>query len=181
MIRQTGLTLIEVLIAVLLLVVGLLGVFALHSYAKRSSGAAANYAEALVAAADMADRIRLNSSQRDGYQSRSYGSGVLVAPTINCTGAISRCSPAQLAAWDRYQWDQRLSGSAEQLAGRNLGTPTATTGCVFVDADRVDVVVAWQGRVASEDSAAGYGSTIQSCGSSGTKRRLALVSTVVAL
>lgn len=57
---NTGFTLIEVLIAMLILAVGLLGLAALQTYTLRSNLAAYNYGQATQLLYDISDRIRAN-------------------------------------------------------------------------------------------------------------------------
>lgn len=58
---HTGFTLIEVLIAMLVLAIGLLGLATLQTYTLRSNLAAYNYGQATQLLYDMADRMRANN------------------------------------------------------------------------------------------------------------------------
>ncbi|WP_169628126.1 type IV pilus modification protein PilV [Ferrimonas senticii] len=180
--HQRGVTLIEVMVAAVVASIGLLGVFQLHTQAKRSSFDVASYAKATVMAADLLDRLRLNPTQIDDYVGSAYGAGSIVAPTVSCqqvAGITNQCSAAQLALWDRYQWDQQLLGAAVQRASTNIGAPPSVTGCVFVNGINVEVVISWRGMHQSSDGAAANSSDAQSCGTANAYRRQVVLASVV--
>lgn len=180
--KQLGMTLIEALVAAIVLSIGLLGVFQVHVYAKRSSYAATNYSKATMLASDMVDRIRLNPSERDNYIFSNYGASTIQLPTKTCNkpgASINECSPTEMVAWDQYQWDQALSGASERLDGQNIGVADQLVGCVFVVGNDVEVVISWRGLISSSDAAAGASGNAKSCGSTNTNRRQVVLSTVV--
>jgi type IV pilus assembly protein PilV len=65
--QQRGLTLVEILIAVLVISVGLLGVAGLHSFSLRSNYDALMRSQASALAADIADRMRANRAAAASY------------------------------------------------------------------------------------------------------------------
>lgn len=65
--RQTGVTLIEVLVTLLLVSIGLIGSFAMQARAVQDNQSAYYRSQAVNMATDMADRIRLNSSAATTY------------------------------------------------------------------------------------------------------------------
>ena len=117
--RQSGLTLIEVLIAVLVLAIGLLGIAGLESSALTNNSIPFQYTQAATLGQSMLERMRAN---RQGVIDGSY---TLVAgqvppePTIDCAGG--KCPPDKQAAWDIAAWYARLHGNAYANA------PTLTT------------------------------------------------------
>ena len=96
--RDDGFSLIEVLIALVVLSVGLLGLAALQSTATQFNASAYVRSQATVLAYDMADRIRANRrAALDGTYNSPYP-GVL--PT--CNDAVAGTVAQQdLAAWRR--------------------------------------------------------------------------------
>ena len=64
---QAGLTLVEVLVAALVLTVGLLGVVALQLESLRATRSALARTQAVTLAADLADRIRAHSTPAAAY------------------------------------------------------------------------------------------------------------------
>lgn len=65
--RARGFTLVETLIALLVLSIGLLGVAALHVETLLAGRSALLHSQAVSVAADLADRIRANRVPADGY------------------------------------------------------------------------------------------------------------------
>jgi type IV pilus assembly protein PilV len=66
-VRANGFTLVEVLIALLVLSIGMLGIAALYLESLRASRAALVRTEAVTLAADIADRIRANRNPAGAY------------------------------------------------------------------------------------------------------------------
>ena len=102
--RQRGASLIEVMVAVLIFSVGLIGVAGLLIMATRSNHAAYLRTQVTFLAHSMADRMRANPM---GVWSASYNSDSYpIASTQQCdTG----CTPSQLAAHDQGMWSRQLS------------------------------------------------------------------------
>ncbi|AXA91713.1 type IV pilus modification protein PilV [Massilia sp. YMA4] len=99
-----GFTLIEVLVAVLVLAVGLIGGTAMQLHAMRARQESALLSTAVQAAAAMAERIRANAGQRSVYLSLDYDAAIEPAPApprILCQDTA--CAPAALAALDVYE------------------------------------------------------------------------------
>lgn len=175
---QTGFTLLEVLIASLITTVGLLGVFQLHTQAKRNSFESFNYASASALVADIIDRIRLNPTELNNYLGTDFGQGNQPVPSTQCTmsgGAIVNCTEAQMTAWDRYQWDQLLMGSSQTREGRQVGAANSLIGCVYRNGELITVVVAWHG-LEQISTSGGSGFT---CGDDGQFQRRIEMTTMI--
>lgn len=100
-----GFSLVEALVALLVLSVGMLGIAALYVESLRSNRTALLRTQAVTFAADMADRIRAN---RDGRA--WYGVSVTNA-NINAacqTGGIG-CTPGLLAQHDKALWSAAIT------------------------------------------------------------------------
>lgn len=103
---QSGLTLIETLVALVVLSVGLLGIAALQVQGM-SAGRTANYrSHAANLAADMAERIRANPLGLDAYA--GPGSDNRCAASV---GESLDCSPEQMAGHDLFLWDRAIRTS----------------------------------------------------------------------
>jgi type IV pilus assembly protein PilV len=110
--KNAGFTLIEVLIAVLLLAGGLLGLAALQSTSLGHNQSAYNRSQATQLAYDMADRIRANpveSSNRADADPSTLANSAYVATAApsakaNCSNSSTGCSAADMAENDRFQW-----------------------------------------------------------------------------
>jgi type IV pilus assembly protein PilV len=107
--RTTGFTIIEVLVAVLVLAIGLLGIAGLQAAGLRNNQSAYQRTQATILAYDIVDRMRVNRTlAEDGpnpYQINFADSPAV--PPVNCHAAA--CTPTQLAAFDLYAWTQQLN------------------------------------------------------------------------
>ncbi|WP_196159233.1 type IV pilus modification protein PilV [Reinekea sp. G2M2-21] len=129
--KQTGAGLLEVLIAVIVLAVGLLGFAALQTQALRMNYETLQQARASSLAEDILDRMRSNqvhAIETEDYE-RDFGDALPVVAT-DCAAAT--CTPAEMAAWDMNQWiTARLQAQNATADARiiqdpnNLGTDDA--------------------------------------------------------
>lgn len=172
-----GFSLIEVLVALVILVIGLIGIFNLHIVAKRGSFESFQQTQASYYANDIMNRMRLNRSELASYVG-TY-SGLVAKPAKSCdvkVGASVICSPAETRLWDLYQWEQSLLGSAEIVGTQNVGGLEAPTACITVNGTTVAVVVAWRGIQAGS----GTNYINSDCGSTlGDRRRVLSLTTVI--
>lgn len=141
--RQHGAGLVEVAISLLVLSIGALGLGGLQITAKRMGHEAIQRTEAAALAMDLFERLRANRVALPAYRTTAIGEagGVqLAAPPVDCDSG--NCSPADLAAWDLWQWARALDGAATGAGAGGLVRPIA---CVSVSGRRVTVGIAWQG------------------------------------
>jgi type IV pilus assembly protein PilV len=165
--RQKGFNLIEVLVTLVVVSVALLSAVSLQMLSKRSNYDAAQRTTAAHLAQDMFARMRTNPNGLINYiPGGTLGGDVLgAAPAINCQTALANCTPAQLAAYDLWHWEQQLDGAFETIAGASTGglnLPTACiTGPAFGGAGTYTVAIAWRGMTDIADpqiNACGQGS-----------------------
>jgi len=101
--RQHGFTLVEAMVALVVLSVGMIGTAALFAQGL-SAGSTARYrTQAVNLVADMADRIRVNRLGQAAYAG--------LAANNNCDpagGGGVDCAPAQMAAHDLFVWNQQV-------------------------------------------------------------------------
>jgi len=124
---QLGFTLIETMVALLVISVGMIGVAALHGQALASSGIALRRSVAIGFASDIADRVRVNRGAGVAYQA--------AAADNNCDdptgGGGVDCTPAQMAAHDLFVWRaqiaQNLPGGTGAVAVNTATNPTTYT------------------------------------------------------
>ena len=108
---QSGLTLIEVLIAVVVLAIGLLGIAGLQSAALSNNLISYQYTQASTLAQSMIERMRAN---REGVRSGAYAIAANATPpvaSVNCASTV--CSSGQQAQWDIAAIYTQLSASAD--------------------------------------------------------------------
>jgi type IV pilus assembly protein PilV len=102
-----GFTLIEVLVALLVLSVGLLGLAGLQLHGLRNSHNAYLRSQAVFLAYDIADRMRAN---RPGIQAGSYD-GLDTSKSYDATDCkTNSCDVSTMAAADAYEWKEALKG-----------------------------------------------------------------------
>lgn len=105
-----GFTMVEVLVAVLLLAVGLVGALAMQSHAMRTRQESALQTEALQAAATLADHIRANAAQSSaylGFEFDAAGASGASGERPACAG--SPCDPAAIARLELDEFRQHLA------------------------------------------------------------------------
>ncbi|WP_448246016.1 type IV pilus modification protein PilV [Thalassotalea agariperforans] len=179
--KQSGLTFIEVLVSLVILATGILGAVAMQASAKKGSFDAMQRSIASAYAQDIIERIRSNASDEatlDSYQG-TYGNDSLDAPAPRCNSIGSLCTSAQMRANDLYEWERRLMG-ADVTEGSNLkGGLIDAQGCIEHKDNSITVVIAWQGRVSTKDSADSENNLSKSCGTGGDKRRQIIVNAFV--
>lgn len=104
-----GFSLIELLVAVLVMGIGVLGVTALQMVSLQNNRDALQRAEAVQLAYDMMDRIRANPEGAPAgaaYGGLGIGDGPPAAP--DCLA--NNCSQAQIVAFDQASWKCALGG-----------------------------------------------------------------------
>ena len=118
--KQQGFTLLEVLIALLVLSIGLLGLAALQTIGLRSNEMASMRTTSTMLTYDISDRMRANPQ---GIVDSDYviGSGAVTGTVTDCTS--TDCTTAQMATFDLSQWKTAVA----QLPG-GLGDITQTAG-----------------------------------------------------
>jgi len=97
--RQCGAGLLEVLIAVMILSVGLLGLAGLQATGLKVNASSLMRSEAVMMSYGMLDAIRANPT---GTYTRAFGAGPPSAD--NCQGSGADCDVAELAKYDLAFW-----------------------------------------------------------------------------
>lgn len=124
--KNRGFTLLEILIAVVVLSIGLLGIASLQAFGQRSNHSAYLRSQATALAYDMIDRMRANVT---GVLNGDYDSIDTTANSYSNPGCdTSTCSSSQMAQYDMYDWQQEL---ASQLPTGNGKVTGSGHGSVF--------------------------------------------------
>jgi len=135
--HSRGFTMVEVLVALVVLAIGMLGIAGLYVITLRSGGSAIYRMQAVNMATDIADRIRANRTAKAAYAG--------AAANNNCFGvaATADCTPDALAANDLFVWQAQLG---QLLPGGNGVVAAAATALVIPPAGAVfqyTVTVNW--------------------------------------
>jgi type IV pilus assembly protein PilV len=165
--RSRGFSMIEVLVALLIIVLGLLGLAGLQVRMQQSEFESYQRAQALILLQDMVDRIRLHSVTASCFGSITtdptagtpyLGTGATATPV--CT--VSDSGSNQQAINSMLEWSSLLQGAAETKGGVAAGAMVGARGCVTYnhgselrDADGNEihgtgiftVAVSWQGTI----------------------------------
>lgn len=192
---QSGFTLIEALVAGVILAIGVLGIVSLLAMSKVAQHEGIQRVRAVSLADDMIERIRRNPDGIAVYDiglddPLGGGSEGDDEPDPNCNS--SACTSDQLATYDLWAWEQLLDGASTTVVDGE-GEVSNTVGmrniraCIEFTADTgktntgiVDVVLQWQGLKESTDAVAGGGTV---CGDDTdedlTRRQLIMSSYVI--
>lgn len=108
---NAGFTLIEVLVAMLILAVGLLGLAALQASSLKNNQSAYYRSQATQLAYDIADRMRVNTSMANNYLTSFMKPSDATDQSTNCLAITSACTPSVMAEHDLYEWDQAIHAS----------------------------------------------------------------------
>ena len=158
---RCGHSLLELLVAVLVVGIGALGVAKLHMLSAQNNRAALEYSMATILAEDMLERIRANPSG-------AYA-GVLAGqpPPAFVDCLASDCTSMQLTTFDIAAWKcalGRWQNEAPCQAMRRVGLLAATVrqpglpegdGAVAVAGDTVTVTVTWPSTAANNVAISG--------------------------
>lgn len=156
-----GFTLLEVLIALLIFSLGLLGLAGLMVVSVKTNQSAYLRTQASFLAQSMADRMRANTGQINDYNG-DYDDTTRGA---NACLAVA-CTPLQLVENDRRVWSEQLWQSLPNATatiacdGETLGTP-ATAGAATYDG-LCTFTISWNEASLEEVADAELGDTISS-------------------
>lgn len=136
-VHQAGVGLIEVLVALLVLTIGVLGMVALQTKALQFSQESIYTSQALMMAYEMSDRMRANRGSEADYLV-NYGTSVTAAN--DCSAG--NCSPSQMASYDTSEWKDSIATNLPlgdgQIAVDNTGPrPSYIISVRFTD-QRID-------------------------------------------
>jgi type IV pilus assembly protein PilV len=130
---SSGFSLLEVLIALVILSVGLLGIAALISTALKSNSSAYMRTQATALAYNIIDRMRANLPAVNNGSYNLAMPGAPSAATIPTVCTTSTCSSGTLATYDIGQWEYDLAHQLPQGRGSiSNPAPSTTDGLVTV-------------------------------------------------
>ncbi len=101
--QQHGFNLVEVLIALIIMSIGMLGIAGLYVNSLQAGRTSMFRHHAITLAGDIADRIRANPSAGSAY--------TLAGSDKSCVSATADCSADDMAANDVFLWSEQASES----------------------------------------------------------------------
>ena len=136
--KVRGVSMLEVLVAIFILTVGLLGTASMQAQMQTTQVESYQRAQAIVLLQDMVDRVNANRKDVANYVAADLGL------------SAQDCSlPATVAGKDVCEWNNALFGAAELKGTQTLGAMTGARGCITNPVTtmprEVIVAVVWQG------------------------------------
>jgi type IV pilus assembly protein PilV len=140
---QKGVGMVEILVALLILAIGVLGFVALQYRALEASAESASRIQAITLARDLAERIRVNRNAFSIYEAQIQTAANQKGFKTNCITA--NCTDTDLADFDVSQISNRAA---------SLGMTINIMGCQNTN-NRSCIYVAWGDSSATNGSNAG--------------------------
>jgi type IV pilus assembly protein PilV len=141
---QKGFTLLEVLIALLVLSIGLLGLAGLEIFGLKYNFQSYERTQATLLITEMADRMRANP---EGVRANAYDAVAIAAAapaSVNCADPAIDCSSGTvLADYDIAQWKTGLSAPKMLAQGQGGITRLATTLVSGIPIFLFEIEVRW--------------------------------------
>jgi type IV pilus assembly protein PilV len=143
---ESGFTLLEVLVALLVMSIGLLGIGKMMMLSARANDSAYMRSQATALAYTMLDAMRAN---RSTAISQGYDTAQVVPAQLACATAAPGCTAAQVAQNDTFLWNQALATALPNGVGTVV---TATAPDVVTTANNVTatITVTWSDKVAEQ-------------------------------
>ncbi len=144
-IRQTGSSLLEVLVTVVILSIGLLGYAGMQVSSMRSTETGRMRSEVIALANDISDRLKANQQQADAGAYNGSLSETPSPPDCNSNA----CTSQQMRKQDLSSWYERLSTLPD---GKGKITTTALT-IDGIDSTLMTISLCWnEGRIVVPNS-----------------------------
>lgn len=128
--NQKGVGLIEILVALLILAVGILGFVALQYRALEATSEAINRVQAMNVARDLAERIRSNRDALTTYQNQIQTAANQTNFATNCITSV--CNGTDLADFDVSQVVNKASGLGMTMNMRTCSGNNDGRNCIYV-------------------------------------------------
>lgn len=146
--RMRGVSMVEALVALVIISVGMLGVAGLYLSSLQAGRSANLRMQAVNLATDLGDRIRANRRGVANYKASATDTG----KSNDCAGTT--CTAVQIAENDLYIWKQAITAALPANANGQV-TYTATAG----QPSRCTIMVVW--REAGADADSTYSLTVE--------------------
>ena len=125
---QHGFTMVEVMVAFMVMAIGLLGVIGLQNSAVRNNYVSTSRMQAVLLGREMADMLRANPA---AVKTKDYH--LVTGSNNSACVATAGCTPSQMARYDKYVWDAHITDS--------LGPNAKGVVCIDSTADDTGISV----------------------------------------
>ncbi|OHX11346.1 type IV pilus modification protein PilV [Chromobacterium sphagni] len=139
--RQTGFSMLEVLVALMVISLGLLGVAGMQAAAINNTSIARTRSLGSIAAESMAAAMHANTAYWGALSNAASNtwsvnaSGVSGSPslsqTVDCSASGTSCNSANLASYDTTQWGSGTLAALPGGSGQIACTSTAPIACTI--------------------------------------------------
>jgi len=121
---QRGVTLVEAMIALLVISIGLLGIASLQLTAMNQNASSLNHSQAVWIAYNMSDRIRANISEFNNYHNIDTNNSY----SQDCVFPSSSCNTGQMVVADAADWSTLIAAlpGGRGTVVNNAGVITVT-------------------------------------------------------
>lgn len=138
-----GFTLVEVLVALIVLAFGMLALARVMARSAQEGMEAQQRSQAMTIASEIVDRITNNPKEAPQY----VGDYIPEGPAEDC----SALDAADIVAHDKCHWVNRLRGIDVVDGNKAIGAPLAARACVINTGLNIYVIaVAWQGLLPTD-------------------------------
>ncbi len=148
---QDGFSLLEVLVAIVVVAIGILGIAGLQASALKFSKASEGRTSAVQLSQDLLERMRVNIHGTNGgeYDALATATASVCLSAIPSGGGVT-------SAQDAKRWQNAVACTLPEGVGRATVTPAATSG----DPSVVTVVIQWnESRIKGGSSTFSYSVT----------------------
>lgn len=128
--KQKGVGLIEVLVALLVLAIAILGFVALQYRAVEATSEAINRVQAMNIARDMAERVRANRDALSTYKAQTEIAANQLGYATNCM--TKKCSATDLADFDVSQVSAKAASLGMTMNMRTCSGNNNGRNCIYV-------------------------------------------------
>ena len=143
--RQRGITMVESLVALVVLSVGMLGIAGLYISSLKAGRSALVRTQAVALATDLADRIRANRLGLGKYATLPYGTA---GPQVKTACLGGDCTPDVLAEDDLGRWRSMIT---LLMPGGTVGSVTYND-VAAPNPDQYTITLAWRESGDTADS-----------------------------
>lgn len=137
---NNGFTLIEVLIALLVLAIGLLGMATLMMTSLQSSQSAYLRSQVGVLTQDLVERMRANRDQATGSNNYTLAASATATTNPGCATSSTGCSPSAQAQQDLHDWRAALEA----------GIPGATAVIARKNGNEYTITIEWEEHASAD-------------------------------
>jgi len=118
--HQSGTTLLEVMVTIVILAFGLLGLAGLQMKTRTVELESYQRSQAMIVLNDMVSRFHMSRANAASY----------VSGQVSGEGDPEQCGGKTGAALDLCEWANELRGAGESLGGTNVGAMIGARGCI---------------------------------------------------